>query len=100
MTETTTIVPDAPPEERKPNRKRRGSLFIKDTELVELIGGDPKVVRHLLHDLDKQHLSTGFPQKIKRWGDRRYWPAVKAYFDYLYGFKVRISPQERQHHVR
>ena len=42
-----------------------------------------------LRRLDKSGM--GFPQKEAMWGKRRYWPAVKAYFDEKYSVKSGSS---------
>jgi hypothetical protein len=43
-----------------------------------------KIARQVIRALDANPKS-GFPPKIKMWGNRRYWPAVLAYLDRLYG---------------
>lgn len=95
MDERTTIVPDLPAKV-KPNRLRRGGLFIKDEELIERLGVPEKVAREALHALEA---SPGFPQKQKFWGDRRYWPVVIDYLDFHYGFKLARSQPERKRHA-
>ena len=57
------------------------SLYITDAELIRRMGVPEKVARETLRMLDRNPRQTGFPQKSKIWGDRRYWPAVKAYLD-------------------
>jgi hypothetical protein len=44
------------------------------------MGVPEKIGRAALQVLDANKTS-GFPRKQKLWGDRRYWPAVKAYFE-------------------
>lgn len=91
MTEATTIVPEQAEEERQP-RLKRGGLFVHDAELIERLGVPEKVARRALEELDRDP-RYGFPQKVKAWGDRRYFPAVAAYFEHVYGFKIVASPQ-------
>ena len=55
--------------------------------LIEKLGVPTRIGYQAIHCLDAQR-TTGFPQKQKLWGDRRYWPAVLAYFDFVYGFKL------------
>jgi len=58
----------------------REGLWVTDAELIRRTGLPERVVRVALHTLDADRKS-GFPQKKALWGNRRYWPAVKAYFD-------------------
>lgn len=69
----------------------RETLWITDAELIRRIGVPEKIVRQNLHEFDTKP-QLGFPQKSKIWGGRRYWPAVKAYFDKLH----RLNPQEER----
>jgi hypothetical protein len=65
--------PDGAPSE--PTRKKCSAaptLFVTDAELIRRTGVPEKVAR-------EKH--RGFPQKQKLWGNRRYWPAVKQWFD-------------------
>lgn len=61
----------------------RDGLWLTDAELIRRMGVPEKKAREALRMLDAQR--KGFPQKQKLWGDRRYWPAVRAYFDREYG---------------
>lgn len=76
----------------------REKWFATDDELPYLLGVPERVVRAALTELDAlDGRRTGFPQKQKLWGDRRYVPAVRAYFDKHYGGKLDASqPQERR----
>jgi len=49
-------------------------------ELIRRMGVPEKIARAALHALDRDK-GSGFPQKKALWGNRRYWPAVKAYLD-------------------
>lgn len=61
-------------------------LWLTDAELIRRLGVPRDRARAVLRDLDRP--GSGFPKKVKLWGDRRYWPAVKAYFDELYTPKI------------
>lgn len=93
MDDLTTIVPDEAPETDKPRRKKRGGLFVTDAELIERLCVPEKVAREALRILDRDR-TQGFPPKHKFWGDRRYWPAVKDYFDQKFGLKIRLSSSQ------
>lgn len=60
------------------------TLWVTDAELIRRSGIPEKVMRVAIHTLDHDRRS-GFPQKQKLFGDRRYWPAVVAYFDRIGG---------------
>lgn len=65
----------------------RETLYVTDAELIRRLGVPEKVARAAIRALDLDR-SSGFPQKKKLWGDRRYWPAVKAYMDRTSGLKL------------
>ena len=68
--------------------EREGSrLWVTDAEMIRRLG-PREVVVPIIRMLDRNCRTSGFPQKEKLWGDRRYWPAVKAYFDSQYGIRV------------
>lgn len=71
----------------------RETLYVTDAELIRRIGVPEKIARAALHVLDRDRTS-GFPQKKKLWGNRRYWPAVKAYLDRTNGLKLE-APTRR-----
>lgn len=75
-------------------RDQRETLWITDEELIRRLGAPRKAIRAALHMLDHDR-SKGFPQKQKLWGNRRYWPAVKAYFDHGYGLKLDVLSPRR-----
>lgn len=68
-------------------------LWITDAELIRRMGVPEKIARETLRMLDTK-AASGFPRKVKLWGDRRYWPDVKAYFDAQYGTNMN-RPQRR-----
>lgn len=64
--------------------REKDKLFVTDAEIVRRMGAPEKIARDALTMFDRNPRS-GFPKKQKLWGDRRYWPAVKAYLDRQYG---------------
>lgn len=60
--------------------REKDKLFVTDIELLRRLGIPVRKGRVALLMLDNDPRS-GFPRKQKLWGDRRYWPAVKAYFE-------------------
>lgn len=72
----------------------RDTLYITDEELIRRLGAPRKAARAALHMLDRDR-SKGFPQKQALWGNRRYWPAVKAYFERINGLKLDASATRR-----
>lgn len=73
--------------------REKDKLWVTDAELIRRMGVPEKTAREALRMLDAQR--SGFPQKQKVWGDRRYWPAVQAYFDRQYGGML-TQPQRRE----
>jgi hypothetical protein len=69
------------------------TLWVTDAELIRRIGVPEKTARETLRMLDAKN--DGFPRKQKVWGDRRYWPDVKAYFDRRYGTNI-APPKQRE----
>jgi hypothetical protein len=63
-------------------------LFVTDAELIRRIGVPERIARVALYAFDRDPRTTGFPQKQKLWGNRRYWPAVAAYLEHHYGYKL------------
>lgn len=76
-----------------PTNDNRETLYITDAELIRRMGVPEKIARDTLHMLDRDR-GKGFPQKDPLWGNRRYWPAVKAWLDRTSGLKMP-SPQRR-----
>lgn len=62
-------------------------LYITDTELYRRLGLPRDKARVTIDSLDKNGAS-GFPKKQPLFGNRRYWPAVKAFLDRLNGIKL------------
>jgi hypothetical protein len=73
------------------------TLWVTDAEMIRRMGVPEKIARAALHALDRDKAS-GFPQKKKLWGDRRYWPAVVGYLDHHYGFKSLGQSIRRSEH--
>lgn len=77
----------------------RETLYITDAELIRRMGVPEKIARAAIRMLDEK-AGTRFPKKQKLWGDRRYWPAVKAYLDATNGLNgeidaARLIPENR-----
>lgn len=85
--------------ERKTARRHRApngpGMFITDGELVTMLGVPDDIARQMIAELDRRGATTGFPQKQKQWGDRRYLPAVKAWLDQRYMPKMTTPPIRR-----
>lgn len=60
--------------------REKEKLFVTDAELIRILGIPRRRAVQVLQVLDANRAS-GFPQKQKLWGDRRYLPAVKAYLE-------------------
>jgi hypothetical protein len=72
--------------------REKDKLWVKDSELIRRLGVPEKLGRETLKVLVTR---PDFPKKQKLWGDRRYWPAVKAYFDRHYG-PIMVPSQRRE----
>ena len=69
------------------------TLFVTDAELIQRLGVPEELGRALLQDFDAKH--PDFPKKQDLWGDRRYWPAVKAWLDKACGLEpAEPSPRK------
>lgn len=69
-------------------------LYVTDAEMIRRMGVPEKLARPVIAELDAKAKETGFPQKQKLWGGRRYWPAIKAYLDAHNGLNMD-APQQR-----
>jgi hypothetical protein len=67
-------------------------LYVTDAELIRRMGVPEKIAREAIRALDANHRVSGFPQKQKLFGDRRYYPACVAWFDKTSG----LIPHERK----
>lgn len=63
--------------------REKDKHWLTDAEIIRRLGVPEKIARDALMVLDSDKHS-GFPPKKKLWGDRRYWPAVKAWMDRNY----------------
>jgi len=57
---------------------RRDVLFVSDTEMFRRIGISEKIGRVAVRELEKRQV---FPAKDPLFGNKRYWPAVRAFLD-------------------
>jgi hypothetical protein len=68
------------------------SLWVTDAELIRRLGVPEKIARQVIRAFDANP-RLGFPPKLKLWGGRRYWPAVRAYLDRTNGLdKIQVIP--------
>lgn len=66
------------------------TLWVTDAELIRRLGVPEKIASETIRMLDRQ--ASSFPPKSDLWGGRRYWPAVRAYFDHHYGYRYAVFP--------
>lgn len=71
--------------------REKDKLWVTDAELIRWLGVPEKLGYETIRMLESK---GDFPRKQKLWGDRRYKPAIKAYFDRLYGSVG--APQQRE----
>lgn len=64
-------------------RETRETLYVTDAEIIRRSGVPEKILRPLLIHWDASPGKSGFPQKIKLFGNRRCWPKVKTYLETL-----------------
>jgi hypothetical protein len=76
--------------------REKDKLYVTDAELIRRLGVPEKIGRAVLSQFDREK-HRGFPQKQKLWGDRRYWPAVKAFLDRTSGLTMDVSQKGRNH---
>jgi predicted DNA-binding transcriptional regulator AlpA len=72
---------------------RSYTLFVTDTELIQRLGVPEQLGLTLLQDFDARHPT--FPKKLELWGDRRYWPAVKAWLDKTCALDLAAPPPRK-----
>ena len=58
--------------------RENDKLFLADAELFRRLGVPEKIMRPMLPALESKF---GFPRKQPLFGERRYWPAVKAWLN-------------------
>lgn len=76
--------------------REKDKLYVTDAELIRRLGVPEKIGRAVLSQFDREK-HRGFPPKQKLWGDRRYWPAVKAFLDRTAGLTMDVSPKRSNH---
>lgn len=69
------------------------TLFVTDAELIRRLGVPDRLGRTLIKEFDDRHPT--FPKKLKLWGERRYWPAVKTWLDRTCGMAA-VEPRPRK----
>jgi hypothetical protein len=62
-----------------------GKLYVTDAELIRRLGVPERTARAVIQQLEAK---AGFPRKQALWGNRRYWPAVRAYLDRTNGLSI------------
>lgn len=93
MTDAPKIVPDQKPKRRAHRSPHGIGVFVTDLELVEYLGVPEQTAAQAIASAE-QH--NGFPRKQAMWGNRRFLPAVEAWLNEVYGFKMRLQPQPRE----
>jgi len=77
--------------------REKEKLYVTDAELIRRLGVPEKIGRAMLHVYDREK-HRGFPQKQAVVGNRRYWPAVKAFLDRTNGLTLGSSATRRSGH--
>ena len=72
---------------------RSRTLFVTEAELIQRLGVPDQLAQAILQDFDANHPALLEKQKV--WGDRRYWPAVKAWLDKTCGLEL-AKPRPRK----
>lgn len=90
MSDTLDLTQEDREEQKAP---ARDTLWVTDEECIRRLGVPRKAARAAFHMFDV-HPEKGFPQKQALWGNRRYWPAVRTYFELHYGISM-VSPNRR-----
>lgn len=80
----------------EPRERDTESLWVTDAEMIRRLGVPEKIARERIRVLDVDPRRTGFPQKNKFWGNRRWWPAVLAYFHQVGGVTMPSNSQIRE----
>ena len=65
--------------------------WVTDDELIKLSGVPKDRMQRILDTMDADRLS-GFPQKNKFYGNRRYWPAVLKYWELMNQLPSTLAP--------
>jgi hypothetical protein len=82
---------------KAPRSPEPSCLFPEDEEIARLLFGDDKARAKLFLERLPIHERQGFPRRMPEYGGR-YWPAVKAYFDYEWGLAEYppLNPSEQE----
>ena len=72
---------------------RPKTLFVTDGEMIRRIGIPEKLARAAIRALDENPHSR-FPKKSALWGNRRYWPAVEAWFQEHHDLQTGPEPKK------
>ena len=70
------------------------TLYVTDAELIRRLGVPEKIMRDALRMFDDGKVK-GFPKKQPLFGNRRYWPAVRAYMDRMNNMPVAQQENRR-----
>jgi hypothetical protein len=70
--------------------REKDKLYLTDAEMIRRIGVPDTILRPILPELENKH---GFPRKQALFGNRRYWPAVKAWLDKHNGIPTGVMPR-------
>jgi hypothetical protein len=69
--------------------KKGDALYLSDVEIARRLGVGEKSVRAAFREFERRR---GFPKKDRLFGDKRYWPAVKAFLDRRHGLSMSSAP--------
>lgn len=72
--------------------REQDKLYLTDAELIRRLGVPERAMRPMLPGLEAKY---GFPRKNPFFGDRRYWPAVRAWLDKHNGLPVEAAKETR-----
>lgn len=77
--------------------REKGKLLVTDAELLRRLGVPERIGKRVLGFLDAKQ--SGFPPKLKMWGDRRWWPHVEEWIGrssgMLLGDAARLAAEDR-----
>lgn len=68
-------------------------LYVTDAELAAKVGVDLEMLGTFLRQIDRNR-TAGFPKQDPLFGGRRYWPAVKDWFDMYNRRRPQVSSTE------
>jgi len=68
------------------SKARRDPLFLSDAEIAERLGLTLDQAEVAIRALEEKR--GGFPPKNPLFGNKRYWPAVRAYLDNMAGMGI------------